>query len=99
MRNYAWGGWETNRVCTREFVDFCRRVNAEPLYCVNFAGDGRKEYRQTREGDRTGDAREAADWVSYANDPANAERRAHGVTEPYGIRRTRNRGPAISSSA
>ena len=32
MRNYVWGGKETNRVGTHEFVDFCRRVGAEPLY-------------------------------------------------------------------
>ena len=42
MRNYAWGGKETNRVGTREFVDFCRRTGAEPLYCVNFLSDGEK---------------------------------------------------------
>jgi hypothetical protein len=60
MRNYDWGGWETNRVGTAEFVDFCRRVGAEPMYCVNFLGDGRKELRH-----RHGDAQEAADWVAY----------------------------------
>jgi alpha-L-arabinofuranosidase len=86
MRNYVWGGKETNRVGTHEFVDFCRRVGAEPLYCVNFLSDGRKQYRKMPEGDRTGDAREAADWVSYANDPDNAERRGHGAREPYNIR-------------
>ena len=42
MRNYAWGGKESNRVGTRKFVDFCRRVGAEPLYCVNFLSDGEK---------------------------------------------------------
>lgn len=86
MRNYAWGGWETNRVGTGEFVDLCRRVGAEPLYCVNFLSDGVRRYANTREGNRTGDAREAADWVSYANEPDNRERRAHGVREPYNIR-------------
>lgn len=86
MRNYVWGGKETNRVGTHEFVDFCRRVGAEPLYCVNFLGDGEQRYRKTPEGDRTGDAKEAADWVSYANDPDNAERRRHGAAEPFGIR-------------
>src|SRR5690349_10099862 len=64
MRNYVWGGKETNRVGTHEFVDFCRRVGAEPFYCVNFLSDGEKRYAA-----RTADAREAADWVSYANDP------------------------------
>lgn len=86
MRNYVWGGKETNRVGTHEFVDFCRRVGAEPLYCVNFLSDGRKQYAEMREGNRTGDAHEAADWVSYANDPANAQRRSHGAREPYNIR-------------
>lgn len=66
MRNYVWGGKETNRVGTGEFVDLCRRVGAQPLMCVNFLGDGEARYRTTREGDRTGDAREAADWVAHA---------------------------------
>lgn len=86
MRNYVWGGKETNRVGTHEFVDFCRRTKASPLYCVNFLGDGFMNYNRTREGNRTGDAREAADWVSYANDPSSKERKAHGISEPYSIR-------------
>lgn len=87
MRNYAWGGKETNRVGTHEFVDFSRRVGAEPFYCVNFLSDGQKRFWKTREGlVRTGDAQEAADWVSYSNDPDNAERRAQGVSAPYNIK-------------
>jgi alpha-N-arabinofuranosidase len=86
MRNYVWGGKETNRVGTHEFVDLCRRTGAEPFYCVNFLSDGEKRYRTTREGDRTGDAREAADWVSYANDPGNRERRANGAAEPLNLK-------------
>jgi alpha-L-arabinofuranosidase len=86
MRNYVWGGRETNRVGTGEFVDFCRRTGAEPLMCVNFLSDGQRRFRETREGDRSGDAREAADWVSYANDPSNRDRRAHGAAEPYDIK-------------
>jgi hypothetical protein len=82
MRNYVWGGKETNRVGTHEFVDFCRRINSEPFYCVNFLSDGEKRYATTREGNRTGDAQEAADWVSYANDPDNAERKSHGHPNP-----------------
>jgi alpha-L-arabinofuranosidase len=69
-------------VGTPEFVDLCRRVKAEPLMCVNFLGDGEARYRNTKEGDRTADAKEAADWVTYANDPSNKERGA----EPYGIK-------------
>src|ERR1043166_86354 len=86
MRNYVWGGKETNRVGTHEFVDFCRRVNAEPMYCVNFLGDGEKRYATTPEGNRTGDAREAADWVSYTNDPDNAERKANGQAAPFNLK-------------
>ncbi len=87
MRNYVWGGWESNRVGTHEFVDFCRRVGAEPLYCVNFLSDGHQEYAHIHDGkNRSGDAREAADWVAYANDPDNAERRRNGAASPYNIR-------------
>ncbi len=85
-RNYSWGGKETNRVGTHEFVDFCRRVKAEPFYCVNFLSDGDAHYRTMREGNRTGDAKEAADWVSYANDPDNAERRRNGSAQPLDIK-------------
>ena len=85
MRNYLWGGKETNRVGTHEFVDFCRRTGAEPLYCVNFLSDGWQIYANTAEGNRSGDAREAADWVSYANDPDHRERKAHGHVDPYQI--------------
>jgi alpha-L-arabinofuranosidase len=86
MRNYVWGGKETNRIGTAEFVGLCKRVGAEALYCVNFMGDGDKRYAQTREGNRTGDAQEAADWVSYSNDPDHAERKAHGHSEPFNIK-------------
>jgi len=86
MRNYVWGGKETNRVGTAEFVNLCHRIGADPLYCVNFLGDGDKRFLQTREGNRTGDAQEAADWVSYANDPGHSERKAHGHTEPFNIK-------------
>ncbi len=85
-RNFFWGGKETNRVGTHEFVDLCRRVGAEPLYCVNFLADGEQRFRGTTEGDRTADAREAADWVSYANDPDNRERKANGAADPLRIR-------------
>jgi alpha-L-arabinofuranosidase len=85
-RNHVWGGWETNRVGTAEFVRLCRRVRAEPLLCVNFMGDGQRGYARTREGDRTGSAAEAADWVSYCNDPDDRERRRHGATAPHGVR-------------
>ena len=83
MYNYVWSGWETHRVGTHEFVDFCRRVGAKPLYCVNFSGDGVERYRKDN---RWGDAKEAADWVSYCNDPDNRERKQNGAVEPFGIK-------------
>src|SRR5262249_10254505 len=44
MLNLLWGGLESNQVGTSEFVDLCRRVGAEPLICVNFESDGRRQY-------------------------------------------------------
>ena len=38
------------------------------------------------EGNRTGDAREAADWVSYANDPDHKERKRNGAAEPLNLK-------------
>jgi len=86
IRNYFWGGKEDNRVGTHEFVDFCRRVGAEPFYCVNFASDGEKRFLTTSEGNRTADAEEAADWVSYSNDPDNKERKRNGASQPYNLK-------------
>jgi alpha-L-arabinofuranosidase len=86
MRNHQWGGWETNRVGTAEFVDLCRQVGAAPILCVNFLSDGHRGFAHARDGDRSGDAREAADWVSYCNDPDDAARRRDGSAAPHGVR-------------
>jgi hypothetical protein len=86
MVNLLWGGIESNQVGTAEFVDFCRRVRAEPLVCVNFESDGRRQYMNAKGTVRTGDAKEAAAWVAYCNDPAHAERKSHGHAAPLGIR-------------
>jgi alpha-L-arabinofuranosidase len=86
MINLLWGGIESNQVGTAEFVDFCRRVTAAPLVCVNFESDGRRQYMKVKDSVRTGDAKEAAAWVAYCNDPASRERQAHGHAAPLGIR-------------
>ncbi len=86
MLNLLWGGIESNQVGTGEFVDLCRRAGAEPLICVNFESDGRKQYMKVKDSVRTADAREAAEWVAYCNDSANAERQAHGSAAPLGVR-------------
>jgi alpha-L-arabinofuranosidase len=87
MINYLWGGMETNRVGVHEFLDFCEAVGAEPIMAINFAADGRPEYINTARGEnRAGDAQEAADLVSYCNDPENAERKANGRDKPWNVR-------------
>jgi alpha-L-arabinofuranosidase len=86
MLNLLWGGIESNQVGTAEFVDLCRRVGAEPLVCVNFESDGRKQYMNVNGRVRTADAQEAAAWVAYCNDPANSDRKAHGNVAPLGVR-------------
>lgn len=86
MRNYEWGGWETNRIGTGEFIELCRGTGALPLLNVNFLSDGHRRYAHTPQGNRTGNAHEAADWVSYCNDPDNVERRRHGAVEPFDVK-------------
>src|SRR5207247_706576 len=86
MRNLLWGGIESNQVGTGEFVELCRQVGAEPLICVNFESDGRKQYTKVKGSVRTADAKEAAEWVAYCNDPSHSERKAHGNAAPWGVR-------------
>jgi hypothetical protein len=83
MINFVWGGVEPNQVGTIEFVDFCREVGADPLIGVNFESDGRKDWATMPNGDvRSARPEEAAEWVSYCNDPGNALRRQHGFPKP-----------------
>jgi alpha-L-arabinofuranosidase len=86
MVNLLWGGIESNQVGTAEFVDFCRDVRAEPLVCVNFESDGRRQYMGSRGQVRTADATEAAEWVAYCNAARHAERTAHGRPDPLNVR-------------
>jgi len=87
MYNYHWGGKETNRVGTHEFIDFCRRVGAEPLIGVNFMSDGFEYFKNTSHGqDRYGTLEEAAEWVSYCNDPGNRERKRNGEPNPFSVK-------------
>src|SRR4029453_4469350 len=79
MVNLLWGGVESNQIGTGEFVEFFPRVGADPLLCVKFESDGRQQYTKYKRSVRTADATEAAAWVSYCNDPSNAERRGHGI--------------------
>ncbi len=91
MLNLLWGGIESNQVGTGEFVELCRHVAAQPLICVNFESDGRKQYMKVRDSMRTADAREAAEWVAYCNDPDNRERKSHGHAAPLDVRHWQDR--------
>jgi alpha-L-arabinofuranosidase len=87
MLNLLWGGVETNQVGTHEFVDFCRQVGANPLICVNFESDGRKQWQRDPKGDiRSAGPKEAAAWVRYCNAPGSKQRRSHGVEKPFNVR-------------
>lgn len=85
MHNLLWGGLESNQVGTAEFADFSRKIGAEPLMCVNFESDGRERYQRARGQVRSGDAREAREWVAYCNQPNHAGRIAHGTKDPLTI--------------
>ncbi|MBZ0291387.1 MAG: alpha-L-arabinofuranosidase [Anaerolineae bacterium] len=87
MFNYLWGGLESNQVGLHEVLDLCQQVGAEPLMGVNFAADGRPAYLRTASGgNRAGTPQEAADLVSYCNDPDHAERHANGQAQPWGVK-------------
>lgn len=87
MYNHYWGGKETNRVGTHEFIDFCKRTGADPLLGVNFMSDGLEYFKNTtQKQDRFGTLKEAADWVSYCNDPDNKERKKNGETNPFSVK-------------
>jgi alpha-L-arabinofuranosidase len=87
MYNLLWGGIESNQVGTHEFVDFCRRVGAQPFYCVNFESDGRQHWARPKKGGvRSAGPAEAAAWVDYCNNPANKERRRNGAAKPFNLK-------------
>lgn len=72
----AWRVTDPNTFGTREFVQWCRAIGAEPYICTN-AG--------------TGTAEQMSDWVEYCNLPAGQGRWAdlraeHGDVEPFDVR-------------
>jgi alpha-N-arabinofuranosidase len=71
----AWGTLETNQFGTNEFIQYARKIGAEPYFSVNMG---------------TGTIEEARRWVEYCNvkeGPFYAElRKKHGYPEPYNIR-------------
>jgi alpha-L-arabinofuranosidase len=70
----AWGGLESNRFGTNEFIDYCRQLGAEPYICLNMG---------------TGTLEEALAWVEYCNSDRPTElvrqRKKQGSPEPHGV--------------
>jgi alpha-N-arabinofuranosidase len=74
-RDLAWQSIETNQFGTNEFIEFCKAVNAEPMFGVNMG---------------TGTIQDAANLVEYCNAPAGTQyadlRASHGYANPHGIK-------------
>ncbi len=72
---FAWKAEESNRFGTVEFIEFCRKVNAQPHICVNMG---------------SGTAEEAMHWVEYCNGTGDTYyanlRQEHGYAEPFGVK-------------
>jgi alpha-N-arabinofuranosidase len=71
----AWGGVESNRFGTDEFLAYCRELGTEPYICINLG---------------TGTLDEARNWVEYCNGTGNTYyanlRRQNGHPEPYNVK-------------
>ncbi len=74
-KNIIWGGVLDPTFGTAEFVDYCRRVGAEPMICVNMA---------------SGTPEEAGNWVQYCNADDDSYyanlRRSHGYEKPFSVK-------------
>lgn len=78
-----WDDQDVSSFGTDEFIDFCRKVGAEPLIVINIGSHDsiseRAEYIQ-----------EACDWIEYCNGPATSKwgrvRAANGHPEPYNVK-------------
>jgi len=70
----AWGGRESNRFGTDEFIEWCRAVKTEPYFCVNLG---------------LGTLEEARNWVEYCNAEQGTHysdlRAANGHPQPYKV--------------
>jgi len=74
--NTHWGQViEPNEFGTHEFIEFCRRIGAEPYICGNVGSGSPKEMR---------------DWIEYCNFPGDStlaqERVQNGHPEPFGVK-------------
>lgn len=74
-KNLIWGGINDNHFGTAEFVEYCRKIGAEPFLVINMA---------------TGTPEEASDWVEYCNGTEDTYfanlRRSHGYEKPFNVK-------------
>jgi len=83
MPAYLWNDLDVNAFGTDEFVDFCRRVGAEPVIVINVGS--------TEDPACRGDyLREALEWLEYCNGPADSRwgrvRASNGHPAPYHVK-------------
>ena len=71
----AWGGTESNRFGTNEFLNYCERIKVEPYICIN-AG--------------LGSITDARDWVEYTNEKRDTywaqQRKKNGRDTPWNVK-------------
>ncbi|MBO0833253.1 MAG: alpha-N-arabinofuranosidase, partial [Actinobacteria bacterium] len=71
----AWGGTESNRFGTDEFLTYCAELGTEPYICLNMG---------------TGTLDEALAWLEYCNGDRPTHwanmRRQNGKSEPYRVK-------------
>jgi alpha-N-arabinofuranosidase len=71
----AWGGEDSNRFGTDEFLAYCTELGTDPYICLNMG---------------TGSLEEALAWVEYCNGSGDTEwarrRRENGRDQSYGVR-------------
>ena len=74
-RELAWQSIETNQFGTNEFMNFCKKINTEPMMAVNMG---------------TGTIDMAGALVEYCNAPTGTYyadlRAAHGYKDPYNVK-------------
>ena len=75
LPNYIWGGVESNRFGTDEFIQYCREIGTEPYLAVSLG---------------TATLDEAISWLEYCNLDTPTKysrmRRENGHPEPYGVK-------------
>jgi alpha-N-arabinofuranosidase len=71
----AWFSTETNAFGTNEFIDWCRKVDVEPMFGVNLGTRGVDEARR---------------FIEYCNHPSGSQlsdlRRKHGYEKPHDVK-------------